>query len=148
MTAQPVDVEIDTLSPEQFAQVVHDANDDVVRATFRAVGTDRALDRIFAIMQERYIAQSPGTAATVQWHITDEGDQHDYVVEIDAGTCRTHSGIADRASTTLTTDLARFARLAAGQANGVKLLMTRKLRASGDVNFARKLQAMFDIPTV
>ena len=147
MTAQPVDVEIDTLSPKQFAQVVHDASDDVVRATFRAVGTARALDRIFAIMQERYIAQSPGTAATVQWHIDDEGDQHDYVVEIDGATCRTRSGRADRASTTLTTDLARFARLAAGQANGVKLLMTRKLRASGDVNFARKLQAMFDIPT-
>ena len=148
MTAQPVDVDIEALTPQQFAQLVHDADDDVVRATFRAVDPTRALDRIFAIMQERYIPQGTSTVATIQWQITDEGEQYDYVVQLDGAECLTRSGVAPRPTTTLKTDLARFARLAAGQANGVKLLMTRKLRASGDVNLARKLQAMFDIPSV
>ena len=144
MSVEPVDVELESLSPEAFARLVHDSNDDVVRATFRALGTAAALDRIFAIMQERYVGKDAN--AVVQWQITDAGDQYDYVVELDGPTCTTRAGIAGTATTTLKTDLARFARLAAGQANGVKLLMTRKLRASGDVNFARKLQGLFDIP--
>jgi putative sterol carrier protein len=86
--------------------------------------------------------------ATVQWEITDDGEQHDYVVELDGSQCTTGSGKAGKASTTLRTDLARFARLTAGQANGIKLLATRKLRASGDVNLARRLPGMFDIPKV
>ena len=145
MSAEPVDVDIQSLSPDAFARLVHDQDDDVVRATFRAVGTSAALDRIFAIMQERYIGKN--AEAIVQWQITDADEQHDYVVELQGTQCTTHAGTAGNATTTLKTDLARFARLAAGQANGVKLLMTRKLRASGDVNFARKLQGLFDIPT-
>ena len=144
MSAEPVDVDIQSLSPDAFARLVHDQDDDVVRATFRAVGTAAALDRIFAIMQERYIGKN--AESVVQWQITDNDEQHDYVVELHGTQCTTRSGTAANATTTLKTDLARFARLAAGQANGVKLLMTRKLRASGDVNFARKLQGLFDIP--
>jgi putative sterol carrier protein len=147
VSAQPLDVDIESLTPEQFARLVHDHDNAVVRATFRDIGTGRALDRIFEIMQGRYVGGESVTA-TVQWHITDDDHQHDYVVELRAGGCTTRAGAEAAPRATLKTDLARFARLAAGQANGVKLLMTRKLRASGDVNFARKLQAMFDIPQV
>lgn len=148
MATQPVDVDVDieALSPEGFAHLVHDSDDETIRATFRAVGTSRALDRIFAIMPERYIAS--GAHATVQWRITDDGETFPYVVDLRDDQCITRAGTAGDATATLTTDLARFARLAAGQASGVKLLMTRRLRASGDVNFARKLQSMFDIPIV
>ena len=146
MSAKPVDVDIASLTPDAFAHLVADSDDETVRVTFRALGTSTALDRIFAIMQERYIGS--GTTATVQWQITDDGQQHDYLVELADTECTTSAGTAPRPTTTLKTDLARFARLAAGQANGVKLLVTRKLRASGDVNLARKLQGMFDIPQV
>lgn len=147
MSAEPVDVDLESLTPQQFAELVHDSDDGVVRATFRALGTPKALDRIFEIMQERYVAQGDVQAA-VQWEITDDGEQYDYVVEIDGSQCTTGSGRAGKATTTLRTDLARFARLTGGQANGIKLLATRKLRASGDVNLARRLPGMFDIPKV
>ena len=147
MAVEPVDVDMESLSPEEFARLVKDSSDDVMLATFHDVGTKQALDRIFAIMQERYVGGNKPDA-TIQWRIKDGSEQHTYVVTLKDGVCETTPGTADRPTTTLTTDLARFARVVAGQANGVKLLMTGKLKAAGDVNLARKLPALFDIPKV
>lgn len=149
MAAQPLDVDVEALTPEEFAKLVKAHDDDTLRATFRAVGTGRALDRVFAIMQERYLADRAGDIeATVQWRITDEGEEHPYVVQLRPDECETARGSTSRPTTTLKIDLARFARIAAGQANGVKLLMTRKLKASGDLGLAKKLPSLFDIPKV
>ena len=148
-SSEPLDLDIDAVDAQTFAVLVHDAKDDQLVATFRAVGTAPALDRIFEIMAERFLSQRAGDVrATVQWRVTDDGDEHPYVVTLDDGTCSARRGTADRPTTTLTTDLARFARIAAGQANGVKLLLTGKLRASGDIALARKLPGFFDIPRV
>lgn len=59
----------------------------------------------------------------------------------------TRPGEDSGADTTLKLDLARFARVAAGQANGVKLLLTRKLKASGDIALAKEMPTLFDIPS-
>ena len=149
MSTEPLDIDMDALDPQAFAVLVRDATDDVLVATFRSVGVQAALDRIFDIMQGRFLAdRAAGVKATVQWRIADGSDEHAYVVTIHDGACDTERGTAERPTTTLSTDLPRFARIAAGQANGVKLLMTGKLRASGDVNLARKLPGFFDIPRV
>ena len=147
--AEPIDVDVDTLSPEQFALLVRDSDDETLRATFRAVGTKRALDRVFAIMQERYLPDRAGDLdATVQWRISDDGQEYPYVIRMQGATCTTAPGEDSGADTTLKLDLARFARVAAGQANGVKLLLTRKLKASGDIGVAKKMPTLFDIPSV
>lgn len=147
MPTQPVDVDMNALTPEEFARLVKDSKDDVLLATFHDVGTKQALDRIFAIMQERYMGGDQYDAS-VQWKVKDGSDEHAYIVTLHDGTCETRSGKTDNPTTILTTDLARFARVVAGQASGVKLLMTGKLKASGDVNLARKLPSLFDIPKV
>lgn len=146
---EPIDVDIQSLSADEFAALVADHDDDTLLATFRAIGTGRALDRIFADMEAHARPEKiKGTDATVQWHVTDDGEQHSYVVELSPdGSCSTRRGEADEPDTTLKIDLARFARVAAGQASGVKLLLTRKLKASGDVNLARKLESFFSKPS-
>jgi putative sterol carrier protein len=147
--AEPVDVDVESLTPDEFAHLVSEHDDDTLRATFRAVGTGRALDRIFAIMQERYLPQKAGDIdATVQWRISDDGQEHPYVVHLAPESCATEAGETSNPDTTLKIDLARFARVAAGQANGVRLLLTRKLKASGDIGLAKKLPTLFDIPSV
>jgi putative sterol carrier protein len=146
--SEPVDIDVDTLTPGDFATLVHEADDDTLVATFHQVGTEQALDRIFAIMQDHYRPDRAGDlTATVQWRIDDEGETHPYVVELTAEGCTTARGEADHPTTTLATSLVHFTRIAAGQANGVTLLLRRKLRAGGDVNLARKLPGYFDIPT-
>ena len=147
MAVEPLDIDISATSPEDFARLVKDSDDELMLATFHAVGTKKALDRIFAIMRERYVGGDKHNAP-VQWRITDGRGEHPYVVTLRGAECPPPAGTADRPTATLTTDLARFARIAAGQANGVKLLMTGKLKASGDVGFARKLPSLFDIPKV
>ena len=147
MTAQPHDVDIDAMTPEEFVLLVRDSSDDQIRATFREAPTKAALDRIFDIMQERFLPEKArDVTATVQWHITDDGQDYPYVIGLHDGTCETRSGAAQKPTTTITTDLARFARIAAGDANPIKLLMTRKLKASGDVNLGRRMAGFFDIP--
>ena len=147
MTAQPLDVDIQTMTPEDFVVLVRESSDDQIRATFRAAPTKAALDRIFDIMQERFLPENArNVSATVQWHITDGGEDHPYVIGLHDGKCETRSGTAQKPTTTITTDLARFARIAAGDANPVRLLMTRKLKASGDVNLGRRMAGFFDIP--
>ena len=147
--AQPVDVDVDALTPDEFAHLVKDHDDATLRATFRAIGTGRALDRVFAIMQDRYLPENAGDlSATVQWRITDDGQEHPYVIELEGPSCVTSAGEAPSPDTTLKLDLARFARVAAGQANGVKLLLTRKLKASGDIGLAKRMPSLFDIPSV
>ena len=144
-----LDVDVDALTPEEFARLVKQSDDDTLRATFRSVGVTRSLDRVFAIMQERYLPENAGsTHATVQWWISDDGQEHPYVIELTPGSCVTSAGEASSPDTTLRLDLARFARVAAGQANGVKLLLTRKLKASGDIGLAKKMPTLFDIPSV
>lgn len=146
--AEPVDVDVDALTPEEFALLVKQHDADTLRATFRAVGTRRALDRVFDIMQEQYLPERAGDLdATVQWRISDDGHEYHYVIRMSGATCATSPGEDSGADTTLKLDLARFARVAAGQANGVKLLLTRKLKASGDIALAKEMPTLFDIPS-
>lgn len=147
MPVQPLNVDIHAMTPEEFVHLVRDSSDDQIRVTFRAAGTEEALNRIFDIMEDRFLPEKAGSVtATVQWHVTDDGEDHPYVIGLHDGQCETRRGTAQRPTTTITTDLARFARLAAGEANPVKLLMTRRLKASGDVNLGRRMATFFHIP--
>jgi putative sterol carrier protein len=142
-------MDIDAMTPEEFAQIMADSDDKRVRQVLEDAGTKRALDRVFAIKQERFLPDKAGDrSATVQWRITDGDDVHRYVVEIDDGTCRTRSGEADDPDATIKIDVVRFLRVAAGQANPTRLLLTRKLKVGGDVVLAKKLDSFFEIPTV
>ena len=148
MAIDPQDINIDEMTPEEFIGLVKSSNDEEVRTTFREVGTASALDRIFGMMSDYFRPErAEGVNATVQWRINDGAEEHPYVVTFSDGTCEAHRGTVENPRTTVSTDIARFARIVSGQANPVKLLMTRKLKASGDVMFARKIDGFFDIPT-
>ena len=147
MPIDPQGIDVDRMSAEEFVGLVKSCNDNELRAAFRGAGTAQALDRIFAMMTEYYRPERAGDVdATVQWRITDDGEDHHYFIRFTSTRCETARGESDDATTWITTDLARFARIVVGQANAVKLLMTRKLKASGDVLFARKIEGFFDLP--
>ena len=148
MAIDPQDININEMTPEEFVGVVKSSTDDEIRATFRDVGTASALDRIFGMMSDYFRPErAEGVNATVQWRISDGAEDHPYVITFVDGTCEARRGTVDKPRTSVETDVARFARIVSGQANPVKLLMTRKLKSSGDVMFARKIDGFFDIPT-
>ena len=66
---------------------------------------------------------------------------------IHGGACEVHSGHAENPKVTLTTDLVNFVKMIAGAANGTQLFMTGKLKLSGDMMYAMKIESLFERPT-
>jgi putative sterol carrier protein len=136
------------VTPEQFAQLAGDASDEDVERVIREVGTERVLDRIFAGFEERFRPElAVGTTGGVQFVVEDLGAEHRYVVEIGEGRCSTRRGPLSEARATITLGVAPLVRLVTGQAEGVRLFMDGKLKASGDVIFAAGLTRFFDRPS-
>ena len=145
MTDRPISAE--DITPEQFAELVRNANDEDIVSVIHATGTDAVLDRIFEGMQERFQPEkASAVTATVQFVITDEGTEHPYSVAIANGTCETGPGTVEDPRTTITTDVVSFARLVAGQAQGPQLFMAGKLKVAGDLMFSATIMNYFDAP--
>ena len=135
------------ISPEEFAQMVAGASDKEIEERVRELGTRATLDRIFAGFEERFRPdRTEGVDARVVWKIaTDEGEMP-YTLTIRDGTCRATLEEADDAKATLRVKLVHFVKLVAGQADGMRLLLTRKLKVAGDLGFVQRMQTFFDQP--
>jgi alkyl sulfatase BDS1-like metallo-beta-lactamase superfamily hydrolase len=141
-------MDIERMTPEDFVALMRRDDDAQVRATLDEVGTGAVLDQVFANMADRFLPERAGDrTATVQWRIDDRGEEHRYVVRLAAGTCTTERGSVDGADATIRIEVVRFLRVAAGQRNPTKLLLTRKLKVAGDVLLAKQLDGFFDIPS-
>lgn len=140
-------VDLDGITPEQFTELVKAAGDDDLAVAVRAAGTERVLDRIFAVMQEQHLPdRTRNVTATIQFVIEDEGAQHPYTVRIDQASCTTERGRADDPRSTLTMGLVPFLKLTAGEAKGPMLFMTGKLKIQGDLMFSSQVPNFFDFP--
>lgn len=145
MSDQQIDPQ--SITPEQFAQLVSGASDDEIGTTIRSAGTGEVLDLIFDGMKERFLPdKAEGVEATVQFVITDEGDEHPYALKVVDGKCEVDKTKADDAKTTITTDVVSFSKLVAGAAEGPQLFMAGKLRVAGDLMFSQRVMTFFDRP--
>src|SRR5437773_11872546 len=135
----------DHISPEEFAALIAGANDQQIEEGIRTVGTERSLERNFHGFPERFRAdQAKGVDADVQWVVTDEGEEHPFVIAIHDGSCTARSGRADAPKVTMTVGLVPFAKLVTGQANGMQMFMTGRLKVTGDLMFAPRIMGFFD----
>jgi putative sterol carrier protein len=135
------------ITPEEFAGLVANADDEQIAEVIRATGTETVLDRIFEGMEQRFQPdRAQGVDATVQFVIADESVEHAYAVKISNGTCQIEKGRADNPKVTLTTDIVSFSKLVAGQAQGPQLFMSGKLKVSGDLMFSARIMNFFDRP--
>ena len=136
------------VTPEEFAGLVANADDDQIEEVIHAVGTKDVLDRIFEGMQERFLPEkAQDVNEKAQFVITDQGKEYPYAVEFADGACRTQEGQADSPKVTITTGVVPFAKMIGGQAEGTQLFMRGQLRAQGDLMFATRLMTFFDRPT-
>jgi len=135
------------VTPEEFAGLVANADDDQIAEVVRATGTGAVLDRIFDGMEQRFLPdKAQGVDATVQFVVTDDGAEHPYAVKISNGTCAVDKGRADAPKVTITTDIVSFSKLVAGQTQGPQLFMAGKLKVSGDLMFSARIMSFFDRP--
>lgn len=136
------------IGPQEFAQLVKTSSDDQIETLIHDAGAEPTLTRIFRGFEERFVpAKAEGVTADIQFLIKDEGEEHPYVVAIKDGTCETRRAKAEDPKTTLSLKLLPFVKLITGQADGMKLFMTRKLKISGDIMFAQRVLTFFDRPS-
>ena len=119
-------------SDDEIAQKIHDE------------GTEQVLDAVFSGMQERFQPdRASGVDAQMQWLVSDDGEEHPYVLTIRDGTCTAERGRADSPRVTLGTDATSFAKLMGGKAQGPQLYMTGKLKIQGDLMLAQRMTTFF-----
>jgi putative sterol carrier protein len=110
-------------------------------------GVDGVLDKVFAGMAESFSpAKAAGQQAVVQYEISAPDGSHEYAMRIADGRCEIEHGRAESPRVTIRIALADFLRLITGNANGMQLFMTGKLKVSGDLFFAQTYQSWFDRP--
>ena len=110
-------------------------------------GVDGVLEKVFAGMSESFHPdKAAGQQAVVQYEITAPDGTHEYAMRIADGRCEIEKGRAESPRVTIRIGLADFLRLITGEANGMQLFMTGKLKVSGDLFFAQTYQAWFDRP--
>ena len=132
------------MTQEQLGELVEGRSDEEINQTVEAVGTDAALDQIFAAMQERFLPdKAAGQSAVIGWEITAPDGVRKYQVKVDNGTCAVTKDGTDAARVTLGLSLPDFMRFIAGQLDGMQAFMSGKLKLQGDMMFAQALQAWF-----
>jgi putative sterol carrier protein len=123
--------------------VERSSNEELVGAIQQQEGgVDGVLDKVFTGMSESF---NPDKAAG-QYEISAPDGVHEYAMRIADGRCEIDKGRAESPRVTIRIGLADFLRLITGEANGMQLFMTGKLKVSGDLFFAQTYQSWFDRP--
>ena len=128
--------------------VERSSNEELVGAIQQQEGgVDGVLDKVFTGMSESFNPEkAAGQQAVVQYEISAPDGVHEYAMRIADGRCEIDKGRAESPRVTIRIGLADFLRLITGEANGMQLFMTGKLKVSGDLFFAQTYQSWFDRP--
>ncbi|NND82551.1 MAG: SCP2 sterol-binding domain-containing protein [Gammaproteobacteria bacterium] len=98
---------------------------------------------LFAKMDECFNAEAAsGINAVFQYNFSDDDN---YYVVIEDGTKDIQKGDHDSPTVTISTDVATLVGTVDGSVNGMQAFMSGKLKASGNVILAQKMQALFPI---
>jgi len=117
------------------------AQPDTKEAT---VSDGQGVEQIFEGMQQEFQPdKAQGVDATIQWLISDGGEEKPYATTIKDGTFSWEQAQAESPSVTLSTDRDSFVALMTGQAQGPALYMAGKLRIQGDMMLAQRMSQFF-----
>ncbi len=97
----------------------------------------------FDTLDGRFVAEAgAGVSAVFQFELTGEngGDWH---VVVEEGAMAVHEGKHEEATVTLSAKADDYVQIANGSMNGLRAVMTRKMRIAGNMMMARKMQTMF-----
>lgn len=131
-------------TPEDLAGLIEGLSDEEIQQAASAADVDVVLERIFTTMQSMFRPErAEGQDGVVQWEVDDGTTTHVYHVVMEAGTCRAATGPAEAPKATLSFTLPNFLRFMAGEMNGIQAFMTGKVRISGDVMYAQRMEGFF-----
>ncbi|GAA3933977.1 hypothetical protein GCM10023085_14100 [Actinomadura viridis] len=120
-------------------------DDPAIDAFVDAAGPSRVLDRLFAIMGERFVPERAGDAAgVVQWSVGTPSGVFTYHVAIADGRARGERGAYTGAVVSLRISAPDLLRLCAGRLHPVTGFTSGKIELQGDMMFGARLSGWFD----
>jgi alkyl sulfatase BDS1-like metallo-beta-lactamase superfamily hydrolase len=140
-------VDVDTMTPEDFAALVKRSSDGDLAKTIAQAGEEKVLERVFSTIPERLKASAASSVNdTMSFRITSGDTTYSHGLRISNGTCTHISGPVEDFRAGITTDIVTFSKLLTGQANEITLFLRRKLKIAGDLAFAQGFLRYFDRP--
>jgi alkanesulfonate monooxygenase SsuD/methylene tetrahydromethanopterin reductase-like flavin-dependent oxidoreductase (luciferase family) len=113
----------------------------------RTVGSDPALRAIFAAMTHAYVPGSGGGfTGELQYDLRRNGSVVPWTLHIDGDRAVARSGATSSAALTLRLSVADFVRIAGGELDPGRALLTGRLDLEGDFALAQRLGEMFGRP--
>jgi len=99
----------------------------------------------FDTLDKRFVnSAASGVNAVYQFSLSGDGGG-DWAVVVNDGAMEVVPGAHDSPSATITADAANYVKIANGDMNGLRAVMTGKMKVSGNIVLARKMQQM--LPT-
>ena len=140
-------VDVDSMTPEDFAALVKRSSDSDLAATIAQAGEERVLNRVFDTIPERLKASAASSVNdTMSFRITSGEVTYPHGLTIANGTCTHTSGPVETFRAGVSCDVVTFSKLITGQANEITLFLRRKLKIAGDLAFAQGFLRYFDRP--
>jgi putative sterol carrier protein len=105
--------------------------------------TATAVQQIFDAMPGKLNANAAsGLDCVIQYDLSgDGGGTHHSVIQ--NGTCTISEGAHDKPTMTITMDASDFVEMTNGRLDGMTAFMSGKLRVSGDMGLAMRMQTLF-----
>lgn len=136
MTADGLPDGLSGLSPEQVMSFLRTASDDEVRLRVRGLGVATVLGLLFDGWAQR-VPPRPGRAPGVLvFGLDDDGRDHRHALALSPDGARRVGPDDERPRATLSTSVVRFLRVAAGAQDPKRLVLTGRMRVSGDILWA------------
>jgi putative sterol carrier protein len=99
----------------------------------------------FDTLHSRFVpSAAKGVSAVYQFTLLGNGGGVWHVV-VEDGKMEVHSGAHANPSSTVEADAADYVKIANDEMNGLRAVMTRKMRIGGNLVQARKMQNMFPV---
>lgn len=140
-------VDVDAMTPEDFAALVKRSSDSDLAATIAQAGEERVLERVFSTIPDRLKASAASSVNdTMSFRITSGDNMYPHGLRIANGVCTHISGPVEEFRAGVTCDIVSFSKLITGQASEITLFLRRKVKIAGDLAFAQGFLRYFDRP--
>ncbi|MEU2787923.1 SCP2 sterol-binding domain-containing protein [Streptomyces sp. NPDC007100] len=138
-----------SVTPEEFARIVKGLSGKEIGRLARGELRERVLGEVFGRMGRQFRPENAGALrAVIRWRITGEWEAV-YETTLADGVCTVREGTGEEEPRlTLAMGDAEFLRLVSGNGNPVTMVLTRKVKVSGDLGLAANMNRYFDIPKV
>lgn len=137
---------LDISTVEELAEQLAGRTDADVDAMAAELGVEAVLDRVFALLQERFApARAPSSATTVLWNIATPSGVRPRSLTVQSGALGIGKDAAHAAHTTIHASLPVFLRVVSGAVYGLQAFSDGWLRVTGDVTLALQQQTWFDV---